>query len=484
MADEQDNSFISKLGRVFGANPDAAIDAAVTKGLMTPRYAQELKVKRQQEEFNRSVEQQSMAQPMTPQGAKDAQDAADLVENVAMKDTGVAPGFLPIQQPPLAPNPESQGLPSYVQRNPEVIDDALMKEEADAVADVVQQKVATDVQGRQIKEQQQAAQVAQEKDAALEQKVQDDNKNTPGWGRTIANAIAIMMGAYSQGLTGAKENPAIVAIEKEIERQAAARKYTAEQRQKLTETMLKEADLKLKQQAAMQESAYMRAKIAKMGFDVQKGLQEMQGQKSSNEFYSKKMFTDEDRRLMVQTKDGRDFDEYLVPLPGGGYAAAIGKEDAKKLRMEVIPGIENSLYSAKKLKEMTDYFGNNPIKKTLSRTEIGKVKPLLQSIIGSIRLEFFGPGVLTDNEQAIARSMIGNPTELFSIASANKAKINVVIDKLKFAKRNRLRAAGIDLPESPNDRRLRQAMAANPGAKQEDVLTALIESGKWNPDED
>ncbi len=398
--------------------------------------------------------------------AQQAPDAYNAV-NSALASAGAQPQSLP--------SPLQPGLPA-VQAAPEQI----MAEVQAATAQDAQRKAAAVMAEKQMAEEQEKANRVAAQEAADEEKIVADSEGSD-WGRQIGQALAIMAGAYSQGFTGAKENPAIVAIDKALERQAQQKKYTEEQRIKLQELAYKQAQQEIDRRKASIDSMIGLKKLEQAEQEIAIKLGELDLKKAEKQSLSKSRFTEaEMRALPIDQREKLN----LVRLPDGTFGSALGSEDAKKLRTEVLPAADNAIRALRGLEELNKKWGNNLLSKAVDREGRGRAESLAQELVGSIRLEYFGPGVLTDNEQEIARSIIGSPAKYFSLSSANQAKINTMIDKMKFSRRAKLRETGIDLPLSRNERLLQSAKQKYPDAQDGELINALIKQGKWDRNED
>lgn len=401
-----------------------------------------------------------------------ADPAAFQAMNTGMQEAGLAPAALPTPLAPVAAEPPPEQV-------------AAIEQEAatQAVAANAQAKASQAIAAQNAQEESEKAALQASADTAQEEKVKADlDETSPNWGRGIGNAIAIMLGAYSQGLTGAKENPAIVQLEKMAERQAAAKKYSDEQKLKLSELLLKQAQQEIEKRRATVDSMIGLRKLEQADQEIALKREEINAKRAQLQAAAKQIFTQAEI-MSLGGEDGNRIRERAVRLPDGRYALAIGSKEAGRYREEISPNIDKSLKSLNKLESLTDYFGNNPAKKVLSRDEIGIAKQEVQNLVGSIRLEYFGPGILTDNEQEIARSMIGNPSKFFSLESANRAKLLNMAEKLKFSRRAFLRENGVDLPPSRNERVLEQAMQKFPNTPKAELINALIQQGHWDRNE-
>ena len=73
------------------------------------------------------------------------------------------------------------------------------------------------------------------------------------------------------------------------------------------------------------------------------------------------------------------------------------------------------------------------------------------ALVGKLRLELFGPGVMTDTEREQAKKIIGDPGALFEFDDAKLAALQNIRWKLRYAERERLRRNGVQIGLSPND---------------------------------
>jgi len=86
------------------------------------------------------------------------------------------------------------------------------------------------------------------------------------------------------------------------------------------------------------------------------------------------------------------------------------------------------------------------------------------ALIGKLRLELFGPGVMTDTEREQAKKIIGDPASLLELDKVKIAALDNIAWKLRYAERQDLRRNGINLPESRNEINIRNRLA-NRGIK-------------------
>ena len=91
-----------------------------------------------------------------------------------------------------------------------------------------------------------------------------------------------------------------------------------------------------------------------------------------------------------------------------------------------------------------------------------EAEALRDRLVGKLRIEFFGPGVMTDNEREQAKKILGDPNAFFTTDEREKAKIRSLIMKLNYGMRQKLRRDGLTmLPLSPNENRVTQLLKRN-----------------------
>lgn len=453
--------------------------------LKSAKYAQE---QRAPEEA--AAEQENMAAAQTPEGQQQAQQMADTAVNAGMQGTGVPTSFAPIAQQPLPPTPAApaQTLPSTLEKPKEqemqqISSEAQAAETANAMHESANIGAQRALAADQLANTQKDIQDARNKDAATTEKVKADMSEDGGWGRKIAQAIAIMLGAYSQGITGSKENPGYKAVLDAVDKESAARKYKEDERAKMVELAMKMANFEMEKQKNLTESLVKRQALAKGQLELQKAGLDLEEAKGMMHIASKSRLSQEEVRMLPLNNEGSKLRERLVRLPNGQFSPANDSEVAKKLNQEYIPNTQTALEALNKLNQLADYFGDNPAKKFISREEIAVANQNIQQLVGAIRPEYFGPGAFTDTEQKIARTLIGDPSKFASMNSATKASLRNMEQKMKRAIRQRVIQAGVDLPPSINDQNVKIMKQRNPGLTETEITDALQKTGRWTNEE-
>lgn len=374
----------------------------------------------------------------------------------------------------------NQKLQDFLNQDNKAQQAAEVVEEEKAAA-VIEEGIADaqeEAAARQAAKQVKVADQVEQQVASEDEKVATDQEpKKENWGKLIGQSIAIMMGALSQGLTGSRTNPGVEAVDKAIEREAAARKYDESQKAALRKQMLDEAKYRLDIEKANTDSIYKRAQIAKIQADLQKSLGEVSAtQEIRARIKAGKGFSAEEVAGMEPAMSNR-----MVQVAPNMFLPTASKNPTKL--KEALNTFDNATRDAKELRELTREFGNNTFRKIVDREAIGRSEALLQGLVGALRLPYFGPGVLTDTEQALARSMIGNPSKVFSLASANEARINTIIKKLNYGRRAALRNEGVALPMSRNEKMLALYRSKGFKGSNADLINALIDKGQWEDEE-
>jgi hypothetical protein len=91
--------------------------------------------------------------------------------------------------------------------------------------------------------------------------------------------------------------------------------------------------------------------------------------------------------------------------------------------------------------------------------DAAEAQSLRDRLVGKLRIEFFGPGVMTDQERAQAKKILGDPNALLTTDSREKPKILKLIMKLNYGVRDKLRRDGVAIQKTPNDLRIQQILS-------------------------
>jgi hypothetical protein len=278
-----------------------------------------------------------------------------------------------------------------------------------------------------------------------------------------------MLGAISQGYTGAKNNAVVDMLEKQVEQEIVKRKYDQEHALALRKAAIDSALLELKKEENKTDSEYKKGLIRNQAAELAMKMGSLQQQQDILARASKQggFQASELGALDEKTR------ERLVRTPNGLFVPVNRMEDAKRVTQEL-----SDSYDAKKgiqrLLQINEEVGNNPLNKVLNRDLLAEANTIQQALKGKLRLDLFGPGVMTDAEQKIADQIIRNPMSVMSLASANKSSMETLLRKLNHSERIKLRLAGAEVPDSQNEVTLRRFMKNNKGLKESDAMTILM----------
>tara|TARA_Y100000593_G_scaffold70249_1_gene128916 strand:- start:429 stop:3911 length:3483 start_codon:yes stop_codon:yes gene_type:complete len=184
-----------------------------------------------------------------------------------------------------------------------------------------------------------------------------------------------------------------------------------------------------------------------------------------------------DMKLRDRALTGRDGKVYIVD-----------NVDAKKKLEEQIENNTGAIQAIDQLIVMTpklDFWKRLPGagKVSVNRRIADATR---DALVGKLRLELFGPGVMTDTEREQAKKIIGDPGALFEMDAPKLAALQNIRWKLRYAERERLRRNGVQIGMTPNDlkveHRLKRMghpsfMKAGPGQKRE-AMDYLIKREK------
>ena len=426
--------------------------------------------------------------PATPGGQVVQQDLdRAILENAAQEPLPVEQAPieqpLPVEQAPIQPEEiieapvEQEALTPIEQKiqtaeiptDEEIADEAapIRKQIAatEAAANVEEEAInkAFDRKERAFKELEQAYASAKE----IDPKRYFKNQST---GDKIQSAIGLfLMGFGGSGEAGLKM------VQKQIDADIQSQKLGKEDVIKKTAVGLKLAENELDRLSAL-----TRNKERKIKLDVMKGklqsAQQVQLQKlvQAQSLASPTGFTTQELYTLPENQVKK-----AVRFPDGKFRIATSAVLAKKLNEEVIPSGLSALNSIKQLKDI----GAESAGGSMSLESRRKAQTLVQSLVGNLRLELFGPGVLTDAEQKIAREIIGNPTKVLGLSSLELASLGVLEDKLKYSIRTRVKQAVPSTPDSKNEKKIKILMSKNPGLSKSKAMNALIKIGKWDSEE-
>lgn len=269
------------------------------------------------------------------------------------------------------------------------------------------------------------------------------------WGQKIMANIALALGSFSQVYTGSKTNPALDMIDKGVEHQARKDKLRYDQKLALKRELLESGQQKLKILTAQTNNAETKAKLNMMYQQIEAKRQEtqaelqaaLQQQVQAKNMYSGAPISDE---VMATLKPEQQ--KSIVNINGKRYMAS-GPDVARTFNEEYLNG-QAALGKLKKYQEFVEKGGL----RTLGEKGLigffrdkGASETLKTAIIGTLRLPFTGPGVLTPVEREDLKNAIGK-FGLFDLPILQKDKLSLVIKDIEARMQSSADLAGIKAP--------------------------------------
>jgi hypothetical protein len=259
------------------------------------------------------------------------------------------------------------------------------------------------------------------------------------FGQRLGAIIALGMGAVSQGLSGAKTNPVVDFFDRAAEQQAARDKLTLEQKQMLKRQLYEQGSLELQKLENATNNAFRKDQIrlqrdelnAKRDAVSQELLAKISKQRADASKWNGKALTPEQEATLT-TQERRN----IVHLPDGRKVLAQSYEDANQFKTQGTE-IYNALSSIDELRKL----GKSGSK--LSPNDLVTANALVAKIVGSLRLPYTGPGVMTKEEREMLIEVMGNPLAWNSWRSREFAKLDRVRLDLQANLQNIAKVRGI-----------------------------------------
>lgn len=188
-----------------------------------------------------------------------------------------------------------------------------------------------------------------------------------------------------------------------------------------------------------------------------------------------------ERRRAEKQRQDEERKKKSMLIPGVGYA--VDAKDAKEIRKDKT-STEDAIEMLNKVKEM-----GKDISKLDPRdfTKVKKIDSLLNQAVGKMRISLTGGGPLTEEERQMIRSSIGDPTSLLSTESAERAKLDQLIEQMQNSLRRRYENSGVEMLESPSNKDSGYSPAQERGIEvvmkknnisRKDAIEALKKAGK------
>lgn len=310
---------------------------------------------------------------------------------------------------------------------------------------------------------------AKDKEASDNEKVKiDPNRlwNEMSVGKKLLMALSLGASTYGSALTGSRNvglELFMNAVNKDVQAQKDTIKLNMEQEKAYKDELYKNAQLKLDQFKAKTQSKEAHARIDHMKNQIQ--IQRERLSLERQEAYMKfaqiqlaetkeaqlagnlsKPHTQEEINVLALSKP--ELAQAAIRFKNGKYhvSTTVAPADAKKVKEELATA-NSAIKGLKDLLEITD----QPLASIDITGAKAKANVLQQSLKGALRLELFGPGVMTDFESKMADKIIANPASFFSLKTANKEKLNTLLQKVHHSMKEKLRIRGYNLPKSENE---------------------------------
>jgi phage terminase small subunit len=290
-----------------------------------------------------------------------------------------------------------------------------------------QQRVLQEQQQEEARRQKAAQQKVQETDDEI--KAIDPNRfwsNQNTW-QQIALGIALGAGGYVAGSTG-KENQALNYIMKQIDNDIESQKLNNEQKlskQKLAlQKVMDEASIREKNASTDSQRMRIKQMIQEMGMKQQElaQRQQMAAWIASGGALTRDMVPEDRQSHIIRIND-------QIYLADSTNATNLVQQKQEK----ILPAIEMAKDLA--LKGKGNLF--------TSVTDRQVFQAGLQQLLGALRIEITGPGVFTDSDIALVKSVVGDPSKIFSFRDVEQAKLAGLVQRLEKSMDTTYRNAGI-----------------------------------------
>lgn len=431
------------------------------------------------------------------------------------------------EQPMLAPNPARE--PQAEEEAPE--DQVTQAMVQDSITpDLAEIKASMDIQGAPVRKMiadQTALQEAdkeianfatkeRERQQQLENDVQALNRRTEeevrvrslpevlangSFGQKMLAVLAIGMGAVSQGLSGAKENPVLEFIDKQVAAQSARDRLTFEQREMLRRNLVDTSQnlisaaknrfdnaqaqerlqleydklgvarekIQAKLNAAFTDKASQVALVTEQmqsGVPVQGSPLEVAAIKKHNQQMIQNISA-------LPAKDAQQLLERKVVLPNG----KITFSNANEAQVGNFNKARSDIESAQTTLRDLQYFAKNFTK--MDPRDRADMASRLTKLTGQLRESFLGPGAMTATEYERLYGAIGDPAKWSSLAAIESSKLNAVQDVLETDLANKARyMVGLNWPMSKRAQAVQKLQKAGYNPREAAEMTQRLTNRK------
>lgn len=194
---------------------------------------------------------------------------------------------------------------------------------------------------------------------------------------------------------------------------------------------LQDAQLKVNEIASKYEAPEVKAKAAQLIGELEIKKQEA-GAKYMKDILSKQPVRP-DAMPELLTEEQRD---RFVP----GYGLALNKEDAKAAK-ELVGNFSAIKDNIGQLMALSNTAGAS-----VSPELRAKAETISSMLIGQLRVPIVGPGAVTEKELELLHSIVANPTNIFSLDSNNKIRLQTLRERMNAQEQSQLKARGLFAP--------------------------------------
>ena len=304
----------------------------------------------------------------------------------------------------------------------------------------------------------------------------------------IVSLVGLAAGAYGSYKYGTP-NAFVQRLDREVEKDIKAQALGAKlEQQKLAAANFKVSVLAKRLSRSTKDVEKQQEFLRLSQQYQQKGLKEIKKQVKNRKDMkdlsqlNRRGITDEELAYFtVKFPKLKIEDSVIKGRDGLNYKVRGGVSRANKVK-EYVSDAQDSLDG---LNELLGYVDKVTIFEQLPGASLfsldaAQAESLRDRLVGKLRIEFFGPGVMTDNERENAKRILGDPNKLLTTDAREKAKIRNLLMKVNYGVRQKLRADGLSLPPSPNEQRVSQLLErkklSDNAANRVKVVNGLIEA--------
>ena len=287
----------------------------------------------------------------------------------------------------------------------------------------------------------------------------------------VVSLIGLAAGAYGAHKYGGP-NVYIAELDKEVAKDIRAQKLDQDlEKRKFAAHNFKVATL-AKRLARSAKNVTMQQNLIKIAQTAElKGMKIIKKQEVEKKkmldiaTLNKRGITDNELAYLMSKYPKLKIQESLITARDGKHYYIKGGRQAVKLMKTTLADTQDSIDGLRDLEGYVDKVkiweqGWSPW--AFFSTDRAEAGALRDRLVGKLRIEFFGPGVMTDNEREQAKKILGDPNAFWTTDAKEKAKIRTLIMKLNYGMRQKLRRDGLTmLPLSPNERRVEQLLKKN-----------------------